>query len=244
MPPPRCPALPRGGPCPCSVTHASGPWRWVLPVPGRTRRGDVSRDAQDSLRRRRGLAPRGQHRHRSPSGGWKEGAQPVPSWKLWPPQRVARGGAQSLGPGTGGRWAGGFPPRRPSIRPSTAPPPSCPSPCPTTRSRWGGCASGSTCRTPCTPCSSSVRLSACHRGPGAQKPRLTLPVPGAVPLTGPPAARSHVLALKSPWWSRGSLLYPDMSGRPVPAAAARRGVCVTRGKAAVVHFASRFFVAF
>lgn len=47
---------------------------------------------------------------------------------------------------------------------------------------------------------------------GPRSPRLTLPVPHAVPVTGSPACRSHVLALKSPWWSLESLLYPDVSG--------------------------------
>lgn len=80
----------------------------------------------------------------------------MPSQEPRPPLCTGRGGP-----------AGRFQPRRPPIRPSTAPPPSCPSPCRTTRSRWGGCASGSTCRTPCTRCSSSVRLRAAPPRPRA-----------------------------------------------------------------------------
>lgn len=74
------------------------------------------------------------------------------------------------------------------------------------------------------------------RGPGPQPPR-----PPAVPVTGPPASRSLVLALESPCQSLGSSLYPGVSGRPVPAAAARRTIRGT-GKASVGRSASRFFV--
>lgn len=85
----------------------------------------------------------------------------MPRQEPRPPLCTGRGGP-----------AGRFQPRRPPIRPSTAPPPSCPSPCRTTRSRWGGCASGSTCRTPCTRCSSSVRPRVPAAAPGPSRPRL------------------------------------------------------------------------
>lgn len=75
-----------------------------------------------------------------------------------------------------------------------------------------------------------------RRGPGPQPPP-----PPAMPGTGPPASRSLVLALESPCQSLGSSLYPGVSGRPVPAAAARRTIRGT-GKASVGRSASRFFV--
>lgn len=136
---PAAPAAPMSvaAPTPCSPLRAalaSGPWagagsmglcstqagpHWV-PAPAR-RRG-CSQEAQ-------GLSD-GQE----PSEGFLQEAP----WSL-------RGGC-GAGP-TGPVWRRARPPPLPPPRSSTAPAPSCHSPCPTTRSRWGGCGSGSTCRT-------------------------------------------------------------------------------------------------
>lgn len=83
--------------------------------------------------------------------------------------QVSRGGC-GAGP-TGPVWRRARPPPLPPPRSSTAPAPSCHSPCPTTRSRWGGCGSGSTCRTPSTRCSSSVRPPGAPREQGVGEPR-------------------------------------------------------------------------
>lgn len=158
VPPPRSLALPRGGPCPCRVTHTSGPWRigCCLCQEGR---------AEGTRGQERGPSPRRQHGRWSPGECGRRALSLCPVSSLGLHCARAAGGTEP-GDGLGG-LAGRFQPRRPPIRPSTAPPPSCPSPCRTTRSRWGGCASGSTCRTPCTRCSSSVRPRASPPRPRA-----------------------------------------------------------------------------
>lgn len=89
VPPPRSPALPRGGLCPCRVTHTSGPWR-IGCCPCQEGRAEGTRGQE------RGPSPRRQH------GRWSPGERGRRALSLCPVRSLGLHCARAAG----GRRAG------------------------------------------------------------------------------------------------------------------------------------------